>query len=101
VSGELAQEAQSWSPDSLALAYYVHAEVESRDIWILPLSGDRPPVPYLTTGFNEHSPSFSPDGISVDGQLVFFRPFHAREQRMPLSETHAGFGEKRVLGQNR
>ncbi len=62
VSGKLAQEAHSWSPDGRALAYYVHAEVESRDIWILPMEGDRTPVPYLTTPFNERSPSFSPDG---------------------------------------
>ena len=61
-SGKLPQEAHSWSPDGRALAYYVHAEPESRDIWILPMEGDRTPVPYLTTPFNERSPSFSPDG---------------------------------------
>ena len=32
------------------------------DIWILPLSGDRKPYPFLATPFNEGNAVFSPDG---------------------------------------
>jgi Tol biopolymer transport system component len=34
----------------------------SLDLWVLPLSGDRKPFPYLTTPFNESEASLSPDG---------------------------------------
>jgi Tol biopolymer transport system component len=32
------------------------------DIWILPLSGDRKPYPFVATEFDENGASFSPDG---------------------------------------
>ncbi len=32
------------------------------DIWVLPLEGDRKPVPFLATEFNERQARFSPDG---------------------------------------
>ena len=33
-----------------------------QDLWILPLSGDRKPFPFLQTQFNEFGAQFSPDG---------------------------------------
>ncbi len=53
---------ESWSPDSKFLAYTVDDPVSQRDIWILPLEGERKPRPFLRTPFNEFSPRFSPDG---------------------------------------
>src|SRR4051794_17468327 len=32
------------------------------DIWVLPLQGDRKPIPFLRTEFNENSGQFAPDG---------------------------------------
>ena len=32
------------------------------DLWVLPLEGERKPVPYLQTQFNEQMGQFSPDG---------------------------------------
>ena len=32
------------------------------DLWLLPLEGDRKPVPYLQTPFSESDAQFSPDG---------------------------------------
>ena len=50
----------SWSPDGTALAFY---QGRPRSIWMLPLEGDRAPVPFLVReAFNDRSPSFSPDG---------------------------------------
>jgi Tol biopolymer transport system component len=55
---------KSWSPDGRYLAYETLAAVATTksDIWILPLSGDRKPFPFLATQFDELSPQFSPDG---------------------------------------
>jgi Tol biopolymer transport system component len=52
----------SWSPDGKLLAFSENNPDTRRDIWVLPLEGDRIPVPVLTTESNEHSPMFSPDG---------------------------------------
>ena len=52
------------------------------DIWVLPLSGDRQPVPILTTRFNESQAEFSPNGrwlaytSNESGQPeVYVRPY--------------------------
>jgi eukaryotic-like serine/threonine-protein kinase len=52
-----------WSPDGRFLALYVRRPGKTKgDIWILPLSGDRKPYPFLATEFEEYGASFSPDG---------------------------------------
>ncbi len=54
--------ATSWSRDGRFLLYTVaHANNKSA-IWVLPLEGDRKPVPFLITEFNEGQARFSPDG---------------------------------------
>jgi Tol biopolymer transport system component len=53
--------ATSWSRDGRFLLYtVVHPKTKS-DIWVLPLEGDRKPVPYLSTEFDEREARFSPD----------------------------------------
>ena len=42
--------------------FYVEATKSGRDVWALPLSGDRKPVPLLETRFSEAHPQISPDG---------------------------------------
>ena len=74
--------ATSWSRDGRFLLYSaVHPKTKS-DIWVLPLEGDRKPVPFLITEFNERQSRFSPDGHWVaytsdeSGQdEVYVRPF--------------------------
>jgi serine/threonine-protein kinase len=52
----------SFSADGKLLVYReVHPDT-GRDIWILPLEGEREPRPYLKTSFNEYTPMLSPDG---------------------------------------
>jgi hypothetical protein len=36
--------------------------VAGADLWLLPLDGDRKPIPYLQSPFNEATGQFSPDG---------------------------------------
>jgi Tol biopolymer transport system component len=54
----------SWSPDGrfLALDVVKAGPRTKEDVWILPLSGDRKPYPFLATDFKESLPQFSPDG---------------------------------------
>jgi Tol biopolymer transport system component len=52
-----------WSRDGRYVAFYVLSAPQTRnDLWILPLTGDRKPFPFLQTQFNEGQGRFSPDG---------------------------------------
>ncbi len=53
-----------WSRDGrfLALDILKPGGKTKTDIWILPLSGDRKPYPFVATEFDEFGASFSPDG---------------------------------------
>jgi eukaryotic-like serine/threonine-protein kinase len=53
--------APDWSPDGQFLLYTDDGG-PSRDLWTLPLSGDRKPKPFLATPFLEDHGKFSPDG---------------------------------------
>jgi Tol biopolymer transport system component len=54
----------SWSPDGRFILYVTGATTPhtGNDLFILPLSGDRKPYPFLQTQFNERYGQFSPDG---------------------------------------
>jgi Tol biopolymer transport system component len=53
----------SASPDGRFLVYVGGGGVINQsDIWVLPLSGDRKPAPFLETRFRESQGQFSPDG---------------------------------------
>ena len=62
------QNPTSWSRDGQLLAFYQTpgvGGVGDRDIWIMPVDGDREPWPFLQTPFNEAAPRFAPDGRRV------------------------------------
>ncbi len=50
----------SWSPDDVLA--YSEGSVNQRDIWVLPMKGEREPQSFLATQFDERHPMFSPDG---------------------------------------
>ena len=52
----------AWSPDGKYVIFTQLGEGGVYDLWLLPLHGDRTPVPYLRTPFNENFAAFSPDG---------------------------------------
>jgi serine/threonine protein kinase len=54
----------SWSPDGGSILYGTSTGTPQtgNDLWVLPLSGDRKPVPFLQTQFWERLGQFSPDG---------------------------------------
>src|SRR5262245_24887589 len=52
----------SWSPDGQSIVYSVLDPKASTDQWMLPLSGDRKPVPLLHMSFQESHGQVSPNG---------------------------------------
>ena len=72
-----------WSPDGRFLLYSSPSARTSEDIWLLPVEGDRKPVPLLQTEFTEGLARFSPDGRWIaytsneSGRAeIFVRPFN-------------------------
>jgi eukaryotic-like serine/threonine-protein kinase len=51
-----------WSRDGRFLIFTLRKKAADTDLWVLPLQGDRKPVPYLVSPFNEAQAKFSPDG---------------------------------------
>jgi Tol biopolymer transport system component len=54
-----------WSRDGRLLVVEkldLAAGSEQGDLWVVPLTGDRKPFPYLATSFSEGEPALSPDG---------------------------------------
>ncbi len=54
--------ATSWSRDGRFLLYTVFHPGDTSDIWLLPLVGDKKPVPFVVSEFTTITPDFSPDG---------------------------------------
>ena len=51
-----------WSPDGRYIVYGSINGSTKADLWLLPLAGDRKPIPYLATPNNELDAQVSPDG---------------------------------------
>src|SRR5271170_1630526 len=62
LKGSVATYASSLSRDGRFLLYDVHDQKSNDSTWVLPLEGDRKPVPFLVTEFREFGARFSPDG---------------------------------------
>ena len=52
----------SWTPDGKFLVYQVFDQHAKGDIWLLPTTSDRKPVPLIRTEFDEVRAQVSPDG---------------------------------------
>ena len=53
---------RDWSRDGRLILFVEQSLETGYDLWVLPLEGERKPVPYLQTQFNEQMGQFSPDG---------------------------------------
>ncbi|MBK5295372.1 MAG: PD40 domain-containing protein [Acidobacteriia bacterium] len=51
-----------WSADGGSLLYVESDPKTKYDLWVLPLQGERKPLPFRKTEFNEWAGAFSPDG---------------------------------------
>jgi Tol biopolymer transport system component len=88
--------AQSWSPDGQLLLYVTTAPGGGeQDMWVVPMTRDRTPTPYLATEFMEGvGAQFSPDGRSVaytsnesGRQEVYVASFPVPSSKWPVSTT--------------
>ena len=52
----------SWSSDGKFILYSIDDARTGPDVWVLPLTGDRKPRPFLATAADERFARFSPDG---------------------------------------
>ena len=82
----------SWSRDGRFVLYVTNSRSTGNDIWVLPLTGDRQPYPYLRTDASENWAAFSPDGKWVaysstdSGTIeVYVSPFPANGKRWRVS----------------
>jgi eukaryotic-like serine/threonine-protein kinase len=62
VKSSTTKHANDWSRDGRFIVYDDHHERRRQDLYILPISGDRKPVPFLVTDADETEGAFSPDG---------------------------------------
>lgn len=94
VSAPNAQIPDDISPDGRFLLYMSNQNqtATKQDLWILPLTGDRKPYPFLATPAQDHNGVFSPDGkwIAYSSDLtgseeVYVRPFPGPGAARPVS----------------
>jgi len=76
-----------WSQDGKWIVYQQTVQKTGTDLWLLPLDGDRKPVPYLQTPFNEQNARFSPDGKWMAYQSNESGRFQIYVQSVPASGT--------------
>ncbi len=81
---------RSWSPDGRFLLYYIGNanSPTGNDLWVLPLSGDRKPIPVLQAPFNQAN-----GRISADGRWIAYQSNESGRLEvyvMPLAGATAG-----------
>jgi hypothetical protein len=84
-----------WSPDGRFIAYETLTTPENRaDVWILPLTGDKKPFPFVEGPGAQTNPAFSPDGrwiaYSSDESgtaQVYVQPFPPTGGRFQVSKV--------------
>jgi Tol biopolymer transport system component len=84
--------AHDWSRNGEFIVYSVVDPKTNLDLWVLPTSGDRKPVPFLQTEFDETQAQFSPDGrwlayvSNESGRYrVYVQPFPASGGKWQVS----------------
>ena len=91
---------RDWSADGRFILYQSSTASTGFDLWVLPLFGDRKPIPYLQTRFSEQEGRFSPNGRWIaynsneSGRSeVYVQPFPAAAGKWQIS-TNGGYTPK-------
>ena len=94
-----------WSPDGGFILYANQSPKTARDVWALPLEGDRKPFVVVQTGFEERIARFSPDGRWIayesneTGRLeVFVQAFPGPGRNWQISTSGGSVSEWRSDG---
>ena len=81
-----------WSSDGRFLLFRSNDPQTGFDLWVLPLSGDKKPFPFLKTPFAEREGQFSPDGKWIAYQSdesgrfeIHVQPFPGPGGKFPIS----------------
>ncbi len=90
----------SWSRDGRFLLYSARDPKTASDIWLLPLGGDRKPVPLVQTEFAESEARFSPDMRWI--AYTSFRSWRAEIPVQPFNALSPGSspGEATVVSKD-
>jgi Tol biopolymer transport system component len=95
---DLIKAPMSWSPDGKFIVYWAADPKTVGDEWVLPLAGDKKPVPFLQTPFSETWPQISPDGKWIaytsneTGRAeIYVRPFPSGEGKWQISTNGGSF----------
>jgi eukaryotic-like serine/threonine-protein kinase len=84
-----------WSKDGRFICVSVNGKPGTKwDLWILPMTGDQKPYPFLETEFSEWAGTFSPDGRWIAYQSdesgryeIYIRPFQGAEGKWQISSS--------------
>ena len=83
-----------WSRDGRFVLYYSQSPKTGTDLWVLPLTGDKKPFPFLQTAFNEDNGTFAPDTkwiayVSNESSRdeVYVQPFPATGAKYRVSSN--------------
>ena len=86
------QKPDDWSLDGQFVAYTQVDPKTGEDLWVLPMVGDRKPIPYLRTQFSETGFRFSPDSrwvafVSEESGRpeVYVMSFDGSREKWPIS----------------
>jgi Tol biopolymer transport system component len=84
----------AWTPDGKYLVFAQLVKGSQYDLWLMPLEGDRKPVPHLRTPFNESLAAISPDGrwLAYDSdetgtQEIYVRSFSEPGEKYRISSS--------------
>ena len=88
---------ESTSADGRFLAFIQRDDDTGNDIWILPLTGERKPFPFVKSPYSETSASFSPDGRWISytsnesGRIeIYVQPFPGPGAKVQVSTGGGG-----------
>ena len=94
VALDVAGNSPDWSPDSRHLLYQTRDASLNFDLWALPLTGDRTPIPVARSEHGERAGRFAPDGrwVAYDStesgrREVWIQPFPPTGSRWQISTT--------------
>jgi Tol biopolymer transport system component len=97
IESELPKAPMSWSPDGKLLVYWVEDPKTRGDVWAVPISGEKKPIPILNSLNDENTPQLSPDGKWIayssneTGRLeIYIKPFPEGPGKWQIS-TDGGY----------